>query len=199
MKSKEIKEYVNEKGYLHLSVLFEIVGNPKDHVEKMLKAVIDGIKSNKDVILFNEEFGDPEDAGEGLWGVFCETEMLIKDINILSWLAFNFSPASIEIKAPKELVIKDKKMTDFMGDLLSQLHQSNMNTIRAKSETKELLLNFNALARNSVFLALGSDKKTPADVAKVIGMTAEGVSPVLEAMVKEKTLSKEGDKFFRNA
>jgi hypothetical protein len=197
MKSKEIKEYVNEKGYLHLSVLFEIVGNPKEHVENMIKKVIDGVKSNKGIIVFDEEFGDAEDAGEGLWGVFCETEMLIKDLNILSWLAFNFSPASIEIKAPKELVIKDKKMTDFMGDLLSQLHQSNMNTIRAKSETKELLLNFNALARNAVFLAIGSDKKTPVEVAKVIGMTPEGISPVLEAMVKEKTLNKEGDKYFR--
>ncbi|MCC7575163.1 hypothetical protein KO361_06240 [Candidatus Woesearchaeota archaeon] len=196
MKSKEIKEFV-EQGYLHINVLFEVVGNPKEHVEAMVRKVMEGVKSNKGVNVFKEDYGDAEDAGDGLWGTFCEAEMLIKDVNLLSWIGFNFSPASIEVKAPKEVVMKDKDLSDFMGELLAQLHQNNMNTVQAKSESKGLLVNFNALMRNAVLLALRGEEMTSSDIGKAVGISEEGIIPVLEAMIKEKTLDKKGDKFFR--
>ncbi|MFP4568350.1 MAG: hypothetical protein ACLFN8_05390 [Candidatus Woesearchaeota archaeon] len=197
MKSKEIKEYVTEKGYLHLNVLFEVVGNPKEHVEAMIKKVLEGVRANKDIIVISEDFGEAEDAGDGLFGTFCECELLIKDLNLLSWLAFNFSPASIEIKAPKELIIKDKKMTDFMGDLLSQLHQNNMLAMQSKSESKSLLMNFNALVRNTILIVLKDGARHASDIGKSVGITEKGIVPVLEAMIKEGTVRKDGDKFIR--
>lgn len=196
MKSKEIKEFV-EQGYLQVNVLFEVVGNPKEHVEAMIKQVMAGVKANKDITVFEEEYGPAEDAGEGLWGTFCESEMLIKDIKLLSWIAFNFSPASMELKAPKELVIKDKKMTDFMGDLLAQLHQNNMGAMQAKSETKSLLMNFNALMRNAVLLTLKEGGKSSADIGKGVGIAEKGIIPVLDAMIKEKTIEKKDDLYVR--
>lgn len=196
MKSKEIKEFV-EQGYLHINVLFEVVGNPKEHVEAMIKKVMDGVRANKDIKVLEEEYGAAEDAGEGLWGTFCESELLVKDIKTLSWVAFNFSPASIELKAPKELVIKDKKMTDFIGDLLAQLHQNNMGAMQAKSETKSLLMNFNALVRNAVLLALKDGSKPAGDIGKGVGIAEKGIMPVLDAMIKEKTIEKQGDEYVR--
>ena len=196
MKSKEIKEFV-ERGYLHINVLFEVVGNPKEHVEAMIKKVMEGVKNNKDIKLLEEEYGDAEDAGEGLWGTFCESEMLVKGIKTLSWVAFNFSPASLEIKSPKELVIKDKKMTDFMGDLLAQLHQNNMSAMQSKSETKSLLMNFNALMRNAVLLTLKDGNKSASDIGKGVGIAEKGIVPVLNAMIKEKTIEKQDDKYVR--
>jgi len=192
MKSKEIKEYV-EKGYLHINVLFEVVGNPKEHVEAMVRKVLEGVKANKDIVVFVEDYGQAEDAGEGLWGTFCETEMLIKNINLLSWISFNFSPASVEIKAPKEIIIKDKKLTDFMGDLLAQLHQNNMVSIQAKSESQGLLLNFNALMRNTILIVLGSEEKSAFDLSKRIGVDEKSMISYLNAMIKEKTVIKNND------
>lgn len=197
MKSKEIKEYVEEKGFLHLIVLFEVVGNPKDHVEKMLQKVLEGIKSNKDVKIINEDLAEAEDAGEGLWSTFCETELLAKDIKTLSWIAFNFAPASIELKAPDQITIKDKVVTDFFGDLLSQLHQNNMNSIKAKNDAKGLLLNFNTLMRNAVLISLKEGDKPAVDLARSIGMEEKGIIPLLDAMIKEKTIAKNGENYKR--
>jgi predicted transcriptional regulator len=72
-----------------------------------------------------------------------------------------------------------------------------MNTVQAKSESKGLLVNFNALMRNAVLLALRGEEMTSSDIGKAVGISEEGIIPVLEAMIKEKTLDKKGDKFFR--
>ena len=196
MNSKEIKEFV-EEGYIHINVLFEVVGNPKEHVEAMIRKVLEGIKANKDIKVFKEDYEAAEDAGEGLWGTICETEMLIKNVNVLSWIAFNFSPASIDIKEPKQITLKDKEMTDFIGELLAQLHQNNLVSIQAKSESKGLLMNFNALMRNSVLLSVGEVEKTAGEIGKAIGIDEKGILPVLDAMIKEKTLAKRDDKYYR--
>lgn len=197
MKSKEIKEYVEEKGYLHLSILFEVVGNPKEHVSAMLKKVMEGVKSNKGVIVFKEEYGDPEEAGEGLWGTFCDVELLVKNIDLISWIAFNFSPASIEVIAPKKIELSDKKLNSFFGEVLSSLHQNNMNLMKVKSESKDVLLNFNRLARNAILLSLKEKASSPLDVARDVGIDEASVSKFLDAMVKEKTVGKQGDKYVR--
>ena len=197
MKPKEIKEYVEEKGYLRLSILFEVVGNPKEHVGNMLKKVMEGVKSNKGVIVFKEEYGDPEEAGEGLWGTFCDVELLVKNIDLISWIAFNFSPASIEVTAPKKIELSDKKLNSFFGEVLSSLHQNNMNLMKVKSESKDVLLNFNRLARNAILLSLKDKASSPLDVARDVGIDDASVAKFLDAMVKEKTVEKQGDKYVR--
>ena len=197
MKSKEIKEYVEEKGYLHLSILFEVVGNPKEHVSTMLKKVMEGVKSNKGVIVFKEEYGDPEEAGEGLWGTFCDVELLVKNIDLISWIAFNFSPASIEVIAPKKIELSDKKLNSFFGEVLSSLHQNNMNLMKAKSESKDVLLSFNTLARNAILLSLKDKASSPSDVSRDVGIDEASVAKFLDAMVKEKTVAKQDDKYVR--
>lgn len=194
MKSKEIKEYI-EKGYIHINVLFEIVGNPKEHVEAMLKRVMDGVKTSKEIILFKEDYGEAEDAGDGLWSTFCEAEMLVKNINTISWISFNFSPASIEIREPKELLLKDKELSSFFGELLSALHQNNMVAVKAKSEAKQMLINFNKLIRNTVILSLNEKDKTAEEIGKSTGLDEKGVKTILDAMEKEKSIKKQGDKY----
>jgi len=196
MKSKEIKAHV-EQGYIHINVLFEVVGNPKEHIELMIKKVLEGIKNNKGIKIIKEDYGEAEDAGEGLWGIFCESELLIKDLNLLSWIAFNFSPASIEIMAPKQVTMKDKDLTDFMGEFLSSIHQNNMASIKAKSEAKGLLINFNALMRNTIIIALGNNEKTAEELSKLVGIDEKGSKSFLEAMIKEKVLIKKGNKYSR--
>jgi hypothetical protein len=195
MNSKEIKQKVAE-GYMHINVIYEIVGNPKDYVSKAMEAVLDKIKLQKEIIFISEHKGEVEEAGDGLWGTYCEAEMLLKDLAILSWMSFNFIPASIEIKAPAKLTIKDKEMTDFMNDLLSQLHEANKNSIQVKSLNMSMLKNINALMRNAVLISLKQNEKTAAELAKQVGILSKEIIPLMDAMIKEKTVEKKGDKYF---
>jgi len=194
MNSKEIKQKVDE-GYIHINVIYEIVGNPKEYVSKALNIVIDKIKEEKNIIFLSEEKGSVEDAGDGLWGTYCEAEMLIKDLRTLSWLAFNFIPASIEIKAPGKIILKDKELTDFMGDLISQLHETNKSSVQIKSNNMVMLRNINALMRNLVLVSLSVGEKTAAELSKIAGIQTKDINPLLVAMINEKTIEKKGTKY----
>lgn len=194
MESKEIKQYLDQ-GYMQLIVLFEIVGNPKEHIAKAMDEVMKRIETNKNIKVISSEKGEPEDAGEGLWGTYCESEMLVKDLLTLSWLSFNFLPASIEVKAPAKLTIKDKELTDFMGDLVSQLHESNKRVVATNSVNMGMLRNINALMRNAVLISLNQEQKTAAELAKKVGVQTKDIDALLEAMIKEKTIEKSGNKF----
>lgn len=198
MNNKEIQQKVAE-GYIHINVIYEIVGNPKEYVSKALDTVLDKIKQQKEIIVLSEEKGTTEDAGGGMWGTYCEAEMLVKNLTTLSWLSFNFMPASIEIKAPAKLVIKDKEMTDFMGDLISQLHEANKNIVQANSTNMTMLKNINALLRNLVLVSLKQGDKSAAELGKEAGIQTKDLDPLLEAMVKEKTVEKKGNKYTRKA
>jgi hypothetical protein len=194
MESKEIKQYLDQ-GYIHLIVLFEIVGNPKEHVSKAMDQVLESIGKDARIKIVSNDKGTVEDAGEGLWGTYCESELLVKDILSLSWLAFNFLPASIEIKAPSKLTLKDKELTDFMGDLISQLHESNKKLVSTNSINMSMLRNINALMRNAVLISLNQEQKTAAELAKKVGVQTKDIEPLLDAMIKEKTIEKNGTKF----
>lgn len=194
MESKEIKQYLDQ-GYIHLIVLFEIVGNPKEHVSKAMDQVLESIGKDARIKIVSNDKGTVEDAGEGLWGTYCESELLVKDILSLSWLAFNFLPASIEIKSPSKLTLKDKELTDFMGDLISQLHESNKKLVSTNSINMSMLRNINALMRNAVLISLNQEQKTAAELAKKVGVQTKDIEPLLDAMIKEKTIEKNGTKF----
>jgi hypothetical protein len=194
MDNKEIKQYLDQ-GYIHLIVLFEIVGNPKEHVSKAMDKVLESIEKDARLKIISNDKGTVEDAGEGLWGTYCETELLVKDLLTLSWLSFNFLPASIEIKAPSKITIKDKELTDFMGDLISQLHETNKRLVAVNSSNMGMLRSINGLIRNAVLIALNQEEKTPAELAKKIGIQTKEIDELLAAMIKEKTIEKQGTKY----
>ena len=187
MNEKEAQELI-KKGYLYVSVMFELVGNPKEHVKTALELVEKNIKQDKEIIWVGHEVGTPEEVEGGMWGAFIDAELLVKDLNKLSWLAFNFAPASIELLDPSELKIKDKELTDFFGDLLSQVHTMNSSLIDIKSKNMALQKNINAILRNTILIALAGKELSGETLGKIIGIPEEQLKPIFRAMIKEKTL-----------
>ncbi|MCF7866138.1 hypothetical protein K9L67_00255 [Candidatus Woesearchaeota archaeon] len=183
MDEKQADELV-KKGYLYISVMFELVGNPKEHVKNALELVINKVKENENVEWVGHEIGEPEEAKD-LWSSFCDAELLVKDLATLSWIGFNFAPASMEIIEPAELKFKDKELTDFFGDLLSQVHVMNGTLIEIKSQNKLLQRNINAVVRNGILISLANDEKTSEEISKLVGINEENLKPVFEAMIKE--------------
>ena len=194
--SKEIKEYL-EKNYLRVNVLFEIIGNPKEHVSKTITTIAKKLEEERDIVLVKGELGEPEETNDGLFGGYCEADILVKDFNKLSWLAFNFMPASIEIIEPAKLSIKDKELTDFISDLLAHLHENNTQLIQMNSLTQGLLRNMNAMVRNAILVSLLDGDKPAESIAKMIGVNPKDIEPVFEAMITEKTIEKKGSKYSR--
>lgn len=194
MKEKEIKEYL-EKGYIRVSVIFEVVGKPQKHVEETIKAYITNIKTNQEIKVIKEEYEPAEDAGDDLFSTVAEVEMMLENMEKLTWLAINFSPASIEVIEPATLTIEQKEITHWMNDLLSRLHEMGMIQKAVRSQSETLIRNFNSMTRNAILLVLREGAEIDA-ISKKIGMNNEHTQKFLDALIKEKKIKKEGNSFY---
>ncbi|MFT4261659.1 MAG: hypothetical protein ACMXX9_04475 [Candidatus Woesearchaeota archaeon] len=196
MKKQEIQDYL-EKGYIRVKILFEVVGNPKEHIAKTIVMLKEQVEKEDSVIMLDSEIGEPEEAGDGLFGAFCDAELLVKNFYRLSYLAFNYMPASIDIIAPSKFEFKEADMTNFFGDMLALLHETNARHVDANSKAMASKRNFNALLQNSVVYML-SDKELDANtIGEPLGLKTEYITPYLEDMVKIGLLKKDNNKYSR--
>lgn len=190
---KDIKEHI-EDGYVHVNILYEMIGSPKEHIDKTLKLFLENIDSDKQIITISEDIEETVALEGGMFSAAAEVEYLIEGIEKLTWLAFNFMPANIEIKAPKELTFMAKDFSGWLNDLLAKLHEVNTAHTRIRSEHQALVKNLNAAIRNNILLAL-DEPMTSAQISKNIGMNSKQVLLFLEALIKEDKIKKKGTKY----
>jgi len=203
MKSKEIKKHI-EEGYLRIRVLFEIVGTPKKHIEDTLKAYIENVKTHEGVFVLEEEYEeatqieDEESKKEEtvpMWGTVAEVEMLVDGMDKLTWLAVNFSPASIELLEPDTLTMESKEVSNWITDVLARLHEIGTHQKTINNQNQGLIRNFNAMTRNAILLCLQDGEKDIEFLSKKIGMAPEHTEKFLEALIKEKKIKNEKNQY----
>lgn len=193
MKEKEIKEKIDE-GYLRSRVLFEIIGRPKEHVEKTMQAYLTKISTQEDLFVLEQEVEAVDEIEEGMFSVVGEMEILVPSIDTLTWLAINFSPASIELLEPEKLTLKQKEISNWVNDFLAKLHEIGIIQKSMKSQHDGLVRNFNAMTRNAIILCLNEPRDTEF-IAKKIGMTTEHTKKFLDALIKENKVKKDKNKY----
>jgi len=196
MDDKEIQKRV-KAGAILAQVSFEIVGNPKEHVETTLKGFINNLKNDSQVTVLSEEFGEPEEVKDsnGLWSNYADTEMLVKGLDKLIWLCINFMPASIEIIAPEELTFKEKDMTNWLNDLLAKLHEISFTLRQTTVKDSIVVQSMNAMIHNALLLATEHYHK-PGEIEKKLGIEFKHLQPFFEALLKQDKLEKKGEEFY---
>ncbi|MBU1202135.1 MAG: hypothetical protein KJ583_05775 [Nanoarchaeota archaeon] len=197
MKQKEIKQKIEEEKYIHTNILFEVVGKPKSHVELSLKTHIEKLKADKELIVIREEFEDVVEQEGGVWSVVAEVELLVKNLDKLTWLCMNYMPASVEIMGPEKLVFKARELTNWINDLLSKMHEIAFMSQQVGQQNKVMLKSVNALVRNFILLCIDSNITEVDQISKKVGVLKKDLEPVFEAMIKEGTLKKNGKKYTR--
>ena len=194
MKSSEIKELLDE-GYIQVKILFEVIGNPKEHIDKTILLLKEQIEKEDGLKIIESEIGPAEETEKGLFGAFLETEILVKNFYRLSYLALNYMPANIDIIAPSKFSFKDSDMTDFFADTLALLHETNARHVDSANKVKGLQRNFNALLQNSVSFMLESESLEASKIGEPLGLKTEHITPYLEDMVKIGLLKKDKGKY----
>lgn len=196
MNSKEIKSKIQEEGYIQAIVMFEVIGNPEEYVERALNNHLKKLKADKDIEVIRVDIEKPEQQ-DTVWSVFAEAELLVKTLEKFTWICMNFMPASIEIMAPKELVFKGRDLTNWLNDILAQIHEIALISQQVGQQNKQMLKNMNALVRNSILICIDSDVNKGSGIAKKVGIPKKELKPVFEAMIKENTIKKEGKNYSR--
>jgi len=192
MNDKDIKDLIS-KGHILCRVMFEMAGNPKEHVEQSLKKYISTIKEDPDYI-FMDEYYAPCEEQDNIWSTFFESKVLVTNFEKLNILCFNLSPSSVEILRPESFTLTDKHITEWYNDLISKMHEIGITLKNLGSENDLLKLNLNKCIRNCVILALASPKNAD-DLSLKIGIDKEHLKPFIDAMIKEKTIEEQDGKY----
>jgi hypothetical protein len=195
MDEKEIAKKIKE-GAVLAQVSFEVIGAPKEHVEKSIHDFVDNVRKDKQIHIITEEYGDAEALEGGLFGTFADTELLVESLDKFNWLCVNFMPANIEIIEPAELRFTDKEMTNWFNDLLAKLHEVSTNYRKLATKEDAFVKNMNALMHNTVLLA-AEHHHTVSDISQRTGIPEKEIEKLIEINVKNGKLEKRENQYFR--
>ena len=120
-------------------IILEIVGAPKEHVEKTMVLILEKLRNEEDLKVLREKTYETEQV-KAFWSTFSEIEMEINDLETLTRICFNYMPSSIEILEPNDIKTNAKEITNIFNDLMGKLHAYDMiiKDIHARKKLEEL-------------------------------------------------------------
>lgn len=169
----------------------EVLGKPKEHVEKALKSYVEKIKKDKRYNVLREEFAEVKEQESELWATFTELEMEMEDIQDLIGFCFDYMPSIVEILRPGKIILSDKDFSDFFNDLQARLHQVDMVAKQVKLENDGLKVNMGKLLRNYLTILLGKAGMTLEQLSKLTGVVEEKLGDYLDKLIDEGMVSME--------
>ena len=184
------EKLIAEKTHIRCKVIIEILGKPKEHVEKTLRMYVDNIKDDSDLIILNSEFSQAVEK-EKLWATFVELDMIIKGIPKLIAFCFDYMPSSIEISKPEEFVMRKSSVEDLINDLQARLHDVDMTVKRQKNENDFLRQNLNKSVSNIILISLASGNLNKGELSEVTGIHDKELDIFLEELLKDNKLKEE--------
>src|SRR3989338_6049059 len=95
------EKLIAEKTHLRCKIIIEILGKPKEHVEKTIRDYVETIKKDSGFIVMNSDFADADEKEGGLWASFVELDIVIKGLPKLIAFCFDYMPSSVEILKPE--------------------------------------------------------------------------------------------------
>jgi len=174
-----------EEGWMHCSIIIEMLGKPADYVEKVLKEVTTAIGKVNGIDVIKETSHELKEVKNGLLSTFVELELAIKDMNILMALVFSYMPSNIEILAPSEIKMKSADLNEFVNLLTSRLHGYDSHSKRLKIENMILKKRLEEL---------GAIPKQPKQVEELETLKTEEDSESSKKDSKENTEKKVEEK-----
>lgn len=200
---KEIKQRL-EEGWIQCRIVLEIVGKPKEHVEKTMKGIVEKIKKEKEILVADEHLAEVRQQETGakeegmlkdMWATFAELEILFKDMVRITYFCFEYMPSSIEILEPQTLNIKAIDLSEFFNDLQAKLHELNIAAKQLKSQSIFLQNNLQGLLNNFVMILLSKKELTAEQLSRITGVKKETLEDFLDKLVDEGKVEMAGENY----
>lgn len=182
-----------KKEPIRCRAILEVLGKPKEHVEKTIKMLVEKVKENSDNSVLNEKFAKVQPEGKTMFSTFVELELVFKGIGPLSGFCFDFMPSSIDIEKPEQLIVKNRDISNIFNDLQSKLHTVDMVAKTLRAERDFLKRNLNTTIANSITILIKLNKNRLEDLSKFTGINEEELGKHLEKLIGEGKIKKEQD------
>ena len=188
--------------------IVEVVGKPKEHVEKAINLVVEksaeikGLKIEKKDIaktksiksesLSETEKKIQEKTGE-IFSSFTEIEFIADNLDVVASFCFDFLPSSLEIIEPENISSDIQDISKLMNDTLSRLHNADLAVKRLNLENSTLKNNAMLLLRNMILVSLKSKEKDIEKLSKAIGIPSGQLKPFIDSLISENFVEQEGN------
>lgn len=124
----KVKE-LEDKGWMSISFIFEVLGANKEIVEKSLKQHIEKLDKIKTYFAYKKKFSEIEEQEKPLKNIekgysqFVEIECMIKDLTSLFVIAISYGPSSVEINKPKKMDLTAGQLQDLVNLVAGTIHK----------------------------------------------------------------------------
>ena len=160
-----------EKQKIRSNIVIEILGKPKEHVDKALNMYLEKIKNDDNKIaIINEKIHEAAEQDKGFFSTFAELEIVSEDLTSLIGFCFDYMPSSVEILKPEEFSMKKSTVEDLLNDLQARLHTVDMIVKQQKNENEFLKKNLNKSVSNVILISLASGSLNKEKLSKVTGI-----------------------------
>jgi len=181
-----------QHAHIRCRTIIEVLGKPKEHVEKAIKEYTEHIKEDSQLVVLKEEYSDIQEQGK-LWSKFVELDLVIKGTKKLISFCFEYMPSSLEVLKPEHLMLTNAELSGFLNDLQSRLHNVDMTVKQLKVENEFLRHNMNAILHNAVMICLKVSKLSLEQLSKITGVDIKELEIFVEKLLKENKIKKEED------
>jgi len=176
--------------------VIEVLGKPKEHIEKALAGYIQQLKESKDFQLLSEELAEAKKREEGeMWAAFAELELKTDKLQNLTSFCFDFMPSMIEIIEPREIRLQDTDLNELMNDLQGKLHQVDMVAKSVKMENDIYKRNLAHILKNYITLLLNKQPLTSLQLSNLTGVVKEKIEDFLDKLIDDGVVDLEGEKY----
>ena len=175
-------------------VIIEMLGSPKDHVEKTIRDYVLVLKKDKNITLLKEDVADAQEQN-GLYMAFVEMDIKFSTVNKLMDFCFESMPSSVEILEPQELSFDSSNLSSLLNDLQARLHQVDMSMKQLTAQSGIVDRNAMNVLHNFIKFTVKEGGKTAKELAPIVGIKEEQLARFLELMLDEGKLALRGDTY----
>ena len=124
----KVKE-MESKGWMTVSLIFEVLGNNKEIVEKSLKEHIEKLEAIKTCFIYRKNFSEVEEVEKPIknldkgYSQYVDVDCMVKDLTTLFVIAISYGPSSVEIDKPDKMQIKAGDLQHLVNLVAGTIHR----------------------------------------------------------------------------
>src|SRR3989344_740335 len=180
-----------EKNHIRCRTILEVLGKPKEHIEKALKDYVEHIRQDSELVILHEEFSETKEQ-EAMFSQFVELDLVVKGLQNLIAFCFQYMPSSLEITKPENFSMTNTEFSSFLNDLQARLHSVDMTVKEQKAESEFLKQSLNTIICNFIIISLRLSHMKLSQLSKITGVSEKELGIFTDKLVKESKIKKEG-------
>lgn len=185
-----------EEGQILTRIILEMLGGPKNHIEKTMVDYVESIKNHADYDIIKEYISDSnEQEDKKLFSLYAELEIWFKDAEKLLAFCFDSLPSSIEIIEPEEFKFKSNQFAGLLNDLQAKLHFLDMSLKNHKADKTAAAHTFKTLTENFIGYCLKNGMNDAKEIAKTIGIAEDKTIKMLDDLASKSIIKKDNNKY----